>query len=467
MPTLRHEQIAEIDRTSRRILSEIGVRVDDDRLRQLALSAGAGQGSTNDRLLLPPEMVDEYLALAPPTARFADCRGGVRESGTGSRPTFWTGAALNWIEDNRVRSIVSKDLADMARLADALPNVSAVVGTSIEDVPPPARDFVGFRILAENCGKHLRPLLFTAAGVEPILEMAQVIADGRTLAEHPLVSFGYSCLSPLHWSQISVELWRRSSGHKLPLMLNAEPIAGATSPVTLAGSVALSNAEILAGVVLVQLLEPARPVIHNLGFAHTIDMRSAACLSGAPECGLMAHAGAQMAAHYGLPSAAWMCTDALIDDGQAALEKTMIGLVQVLAGTNVIWGVGQLETQKALSPVQAVIDDARADMLLRIWDGLCVDDENLAYEAIRDVATGGGDFLAHDHTLRHFREALSESPLMARTQRETWEAAGSKHLNQGAAERAEQILAQPPVRHLSDQQSQELRAIEQRALQRC
>jgi trimethylamine--corrinoid protein Co-methyltransferase len=126
-----------------------------------------------------------------------------------------------------------------------------------------------------------------------------------------------------------------------------------------------------------------------------------------------------------------------------------------------------LETQKALSPVQTVIDDARADMLLRIWDGLCVDDENLAYEAIRDVATGGGDFLAHDHTLRHFREALSESPLMARTQRETWEAAGSKHLNQGAAERAEQILAQPPVRHLSDQQSQELRAIEQRALQRC
>ncbi len=467
MLSLTRDQFEQIDRTSLRVLSEVGVRVDDVQLRDLALQAGARPGRTNDGIFLPPQMVREYLALAPSAARFADCRGRITVLEPGSRPTFWTGAALNCVEGKVSRPIRSGDLTTLARVADALPNVFGVVGTSVDEVPPSARDFVGFRILAEHTSKHLRPLLFTAGGVEPILEMARVIADGKTLAECPLVSFGYSCLSPLHWSQISCDLWRRSAGHALPVMLNAEPIAGATSPVTLAGSIAMSNAELLAGVVLVQLLEPGRPVIHNLGFAHTMDMRSAVCLSGAPECAMMACAGGQLAAYYGLPSAAWMCTDSLLDDEQATLEKVLTGMAQALGGTNIIWGVGQLETQKALSTVQAVIDDAVAGSLLRCWDAFRVDEQSLAFEAIVEVVEGGGDFLAHDHTLRHFRTELSESRLMTRTQRDKWQAAGSSTLAERAAQRVQQILAAPPTPHLNEQQSRDIRAIEKRALRQC
>jgi trimethylamine--corrinoid protein Co-methyltransferase len=467
MFSLTRDQFEQINHTSLRVLSEVGVRVDDDELRSRALRAGAKPGRTNDRILLPPQMVQEYMALAPRIARFADCPGRVHELAPGSRPTFWTGAALNCVHGNVSRPIRSEDLAMLTRVADALPNVFGVVGTSVDDVPPSARDFVGFRILAEHSSKHLRPLLFTAGGVEPILEMARVVADGKTLAECPLVSFGYSCLSPLHWSQISCDLWRRSSGHALPIMLNAEPIAGATSPVTLAGSIALSNAELLAGVVLVQLLEAGRPVIHNLGFAHTMDMRSAVCLSGAPECALMACAGGQLAAYYGLPSAAWMDTDSPIDDAQASLEKVLTGMAQVQGGTNIIWGVGQLESQKGLSAVQAVIDDAVAGSLLRCWDAFRIDQQSLAFEAIVEVVESGGDFLAHDHTLKYFRTELSESRLMARTQRDKWQAAGSTTLAERAEQRVQQILAAPPTLHLSDQQSRDIRAIEKLAMQRC
>jgi trimethylamine--corrinoid protein Co-methyltransferase len=467
MFSLTSDQIDQIDRTSRRLLSDVGVRVDDEELRHQAFKAGAKPGRTNDGIFLPPQMVQEYLAFAPKTAHFADCRGQLSALEPGARPTFWTGAALNFVQGEESRPICSDDLATLARIADALPSVFAVVGTSVDDVPPSARDFVGFRILAENTSKHLRPLLFTADGVEPILEMASVIADGNTLADSPLVSFGYSCLSPLHWSQISIDLWRRSSGHALPVMINAEPIAGATSPVTLAGSIAMSNAEILAGIVLVQLLEAGRPVVHNLGFAHTMDMRSAACLSGSPECALMACAGGQLANYYGLPSAAWMCTDAMIDDQQASFEKVLTGLSQMLGGANIIWGVGQLETQKALSPVQAVIDDALAGALLRCWDAFCVDEESLAFEAMRQVVEGGGDFLAHDHTLQHFRTELSDSPLMARTQRESWQAAGASTLAQRAAQRVQQILDETPAPHLSDQQLRDIGSIEKSALRRC
>lgn len=466
MPRHSIEQIETIDRTSLRILSEVGIRVDDEALCRRAVASGARAGRTPDRICLPPEMVREYVSMAPRQARFADCRGQLTSLGPGTRPTFWTGAALNRVAGTEARPLREDDLTEFTQIADALPNVFAVVGTSIEEIPPAVRDVVGFRILAENSTKHLRPLLFSEEGVRPILEMAQVIAGGRSLRECPLVSFGYSCLSPLHWPRIAVELWRRSAGHELPVMLNGEPVAGATSPVTLAGSIALSNAEILGGIALVELLEPGRPVVHNLGFAHTLDMRTAVCLSGAPECALMACAGAQLAAYYGLPSASWMGTDALLDDEQASLEKVLTGLAHALAGVNIIWGMGQLESQKSISQVQLVIDDAVAGALLRLWDGMAVDEETLAFDAVREVVESGGDFLSHEHTLEHYRE-LSTSEILSRTQRKTGPDGGLTRLVERAEARAGELLDQSRAPSLTGEQSRELDAIERRALERC
>jgi len=453
-----------IDQASLHILSDLGVRVDDEALRTLALKAGAKPGRAADVIRLPKKMVREYVAQAPATARFADVSGEVTEVGPGTRPTFWTGAALNYTVGQSTHPIRAADLGQFARVADALPMVFAVVGTSLAEVPPPARDFVGFRILAENTGKHLRPLLFTAAGVKPILDMAQVLAGGASLRQRPLVSFGYSCLGPLHWTQITADLWRNSAGHGLPVMLNGEPIAGSTSPVTLAGSVALANAEILSGVVLVQLLDPGRPVIHNLGFAHVTDMRTAACLAGSAECGLMAFAGARLAARYRLPSASWMCTDAFIDDQQASMEKMLTGFAHVLGGVNVVWGMGQLQSEKALSPVQLVMDQEVASALDRWWRGFQVTDESLALDVIRDVVEGGQEFLAHDHTMRHFRTELLESRLLARTRWELWEADGAKTLAERAADKMQSILAAPPAERLTADQRREIMDIERRAL---
>ncbi len=460
------DEIEQIDRTSLRILGEIGVRVDDEALRERAVRAGARPGRETDVLRLPEKMVREYVARAPSEARYADRRGEVRTVSPEADPTFWTGAALNYVAGSECRPITAADLAEFTRVADALPSVFAVVGTSVDKVPPPARDVVGLRIMAEHTTRHLRPLLFTADGIAPLVEMAEVLAGDATLRECPLISFGYSCLSPLHWSQISCDLWRGTSGHGLPVMLNGEPIAGSTSPVTLAGSLALSNAEILAGVVLVQLLEPGRPVVHNLGFAHAMDMRTAACLAGSAECALLAWAGARLAAFYRLPSASWMCTDAFVDDGQASMEKVLTGFAHVLGGVGVIWGMGQLQSEKALSPVQLVLDEEVAAALLRFRRGFRVDEESLAYDEIREVVEEGGDFLSHEHTLRHFRDELSESRLLARCQRETWEAAGSRALADRAADRVREILAAPPSEPLSEDQRRELRAIEKRVLDR-
>jgi trimethylamine--corrinoid protein Co-methyltransferase len=296
--------------------------------------------------------------------------------------------------------------------------------------------------------------------------MAQVLAGGEPLARRPVVSFGYSCLCPLHWSQISIDLWRATAGHNLPVMLNGEPIAGATSPVTLAGAVALANAEILAGVVLTQILEPGRPVVHNLGFAHVTDMRSGICLSGTAECGLMAWAGAHLARFYHLPSASWMCTDAFMDDEQAALEKMLTAFAHVSGGVNIIWGMGQLESEKTLSPVQLVMDDEVARAMLRWWDAFRVDDDSLAFDVVRDHVERGEEFLGHEHTYAHFRSELSQSPLMVRSNRAAWDERGATSLAERAAARVRDVLVGDPPQHLTEQQRKDLRAIEQRELKR-
>jgi trimethylamine--corrinoid protein Co-methyltransferase len=463
---LRSGDLEAIDRDSLRILAEIGVRVDDEALRGLALQKGALPGRTNDRVCFPAELVRECVEMAPAKARFADAAGRVTPLGAGSPPTFWTGAALNYVSGRDVRPITGEDLARFVRVADGLDGVFGVVGTSVAEVAPKARDIVGLRIMAFNTRKHLRPLLFNADNVKPMLEIAEVVAAGKPLEKRPVISFGYSCLSPLHWVRITTELWRNSSGHRIPLMINGEPIAGATSPVTLAGSLALSNAEILSGVVLAQLLEPGRPVIHNLGFAHVTDMRTGACLSGSSECALLAWAGARLAAYYKLPSASWMCTESFTDDPQSSMEKMLTAFAHVAGGVNIIWGMGQLESQKSLSPVQLVMDNEIGLALRRVAQGFVVDAENLAFEVIEEVVAGGGEFLSHEHTLRHFRTVLSESALLARSTRDAWAAKGATTLAERAAETAERILAGPPTDHLTDEQKKAILAIEQRELKR-
>ena len=118
------------------------------------------------------------------------------------------------------------------------------------------------------------------------MEMAQVLA-GAPLGERPVVSFGYSIVSPLHWSSTGMGVFRNTSGHRVPLMINSEPMGGGTAPVTLAGCLVLANADALSGLVIAQLLERGRPVIFNLGFAHVLDMSSGLALTGAPENALL------------------------------------------------------------------------------------------------------------------------------------------------------------------------------------
>jgi trimethylamine--corrinoid protein Co-methyltransferase len=459
MGFLTSGQIEQMHQVSLGLLESVGVKIDHAEIVERLRAAGAEADRDGVTVRMPRRLVQDSVDSAPRNIRLADRRGGCVEVGADGGTVFWGGNALCFVRGQEKKEIESRDLVEFTRLLDALENVHAVVGTSIADYPAVIRDFVGFRILAENSTKHLRPVIFSPDGPRAIIEMAEALNDGVPLSERPIVSFGYSITSPCHWGRSPMDLFLATSGHGLPMMVNAEPLAGGTAPVTLAGALTQANAEALSGVVILQVLEPGRPCVFNLGFSHMLDMRSARATSGEIQDGMIAAAGAEIARWHGLPSASWLSSDNFLCDEQSVLEKATTGMLHALGGVSIIWGVGQLETEVSLSCEQAIIDNELAGLMLRAQRGIEVTTETIAEDVIRACAEKG-DFLSHDHTLRHFREEHVDSRLLAPQPREAWVGAGSPTLGQRAAQRVEEIRSQPPVPCVTPEQSARLRGIE-------
>lgn len=440
------------------VLRDVGVRVDDPDIVRVLQEAGA-MITDGNVAHIPERLVEWALAQAPKTVRIADRGGNLWELTPGGATLVLTGNAL-YVTRGRFRSeLKSADLVDLARVVDACRNIHGMVGTAVTDYPPSTRDFVGFRIMAQYTNKHLRPCIYTPRGGRLVIEMAQVLAGGTPLRERPIVSTGFSIISPLHWTSLALGVFKETAGFGVPVMINSEPLGGATAPVTLAGCLVIGDADTLSGLVINQLLEPGRPCIYNIGFAHVIDMSSAIALTGAPENALLQAGGADLARYHGLPSASWMSTESMVADAQSAFEKMITGLAHADAGVNFIWGAGNLESTLAMSPEALVMDDEIAGYFLRYRRGIAVDEEGLALDLIKEVGHSA-DYLSTKHTRRHYRHQLSRPVLAVRNRRSTWEDNGSRTYEEAAAERVRQILAAEPKEYLDADQKAELERIE-------
>jgi trimethylamine--corrinoid protein Co-methyltransferase len=236
-----------------------------------------------------------------------------------------------------------------------------------------------------------------------MIEMGKVLSGGKTLKENPVFSVGFTAHGPLRWTSLALRVFKATAGYGIPATINGEPMAGASSPVTLAGTAAVGTAEILSGIIVNQVLEPGRPCFFNLGFAHVMDMRAGFAVTGGPENALLAVAGANLARYYRIPSVSWMCSDSVFYDAQNSLEKMLAAFTHSQARVSVVWGVGSMESEKTISPVQAVIDNEIIGMVKRYLTGFHTDDESIA-----SMSSEGWNqrtvlsFRAHPHSLSKF-----------------------------------------------------------------
>jgi trimethylamine--corrinoid protein Co-methyltransferase len=451
-----------IHKTGKRILSEVGIRVRSKTIYDLLL-AGGGEADKSDsiRIYLPEKMVDKYLALCPRQFTLKDRTG--KETVVKSRGTtlYYTANATHYVRGTGRKAVEVgvSEFTDFISVADTLKNVGGIVGTSLKEFPPNCRDFAGFKIMAQYSAKHLRPCIYTPSGAEAIIEMSDVILDGKELKENMFFTLGYSIVSPLTWTETALELFYRTRGYGIPVMINSEPLAGGTSPVTLAGCLAMADAEVISGIMINQLIEPGRPCIYNSGFAHVFDMLTTLVLTGSPENALLQAAGAEMAQYHGLPSASWALSDSVMLDSQASCEKLLTALIHTLSKVNMVWGIGNIETSKTISPEVAVIDDELIGNCLRFSERFKVDEEHLAFDLIKEVAFNGS-FLESIHTLEHFQEEIRYSGLLSRSNRGMWEKGGAFSIEERAGKYVSEILAKKPEIYITGKQIEKLESIQ-------
>jgi len=231
--------------------------------------------------------------------------------------------------------------------------------------------------------------------------------------------------------------------------------------VTLAGELVVGNAEALSGVVICQALEPGRPLVFNMGFAHVMDMQTTVMRTGSVENALLQAAGSEIAAFHGLPSASWMSTESTMVSAGAAYENVLTGLLHVMSHVGIVWGIGNLESTKCMSLEMAVIGNDIAGALLRAQRRVRVDDDSLATGLIQDMAQRA-EYLEHDHTLDHFRDEYYFPRVTNRRPRSVWETTGSPTIIDEARARIEELRAQPVRSIVTPAQREELLAIEKK-----
>jgi len=441
---LSDEQIIAIHQASLEILAGIGVKILDTEARQALEKAGAFIHE-DQRVKIPSHLVKRALDTAPETIVLSNQKGrrvmfleeGKTYFGTGSDTLFTID-----VETRERREVRREDVGRMAKLCDALPNIDFVMSMgSPHDVPPVHMYLYTFAEMVFNTDK---PIVFTANSgedVDDIVEMASRITGGKIpLRERPFLLHYAEPISPLVFPESSVQKLLRCAKYGIPVAFASGANAGGGAPITLAGAMALGNAECLGGLVIHQLKQPGGPFLYGYNVS-VVDMRTAIVSYGNPEWSLTAAAQVDMARYYGLPSWGFAgATDSKTLDAQAGLEAMFSVYNAILSRSNLVHDVGYLEFGTTSSMELVILIDEIIGMCRRFMQGVPVNEKTLAMEAI-ERATAKGGFIDDDHTFENWREAQYQPKRLDRMQYDLWVNSGKLDLYDRLNQEAKGILA--------------------------
>jgi trimethylamine--corrinoid protein Co-methyltransferase len=277
-----------------------------------------------------------------------------------------------------------------------------------------------------------------------MIDMMSIIVGGDSeLIKNPRLVGFMNPTSPLHLPKIMTNGFKIFNKYKQPVIIAPEALAGTSAPVTLAGLLTQTNAEILASVILSQLNNPGAPVFFAT-VSHVTDMRSGNDALGGVETGLITAGIAQLARFYNIPSRGpGGVTDSKCFDLQNGFERYQTLMLAAQAGINYITCAGTYEATLLEALELLVLDDELAGMVLRALEGITVNEDTIGLEVIKKIATStkkGVTFLGEKHTREYMRKELYIPKLVNRYRRSTWRKKGSKDIITVATEKVEEIL---------------------------
>lgn len=456
------DQMRTIHSASLEILEDLGVDVHHDEALALLKKAGAfiGQGR---RVHIPTALAEWAVRQAPSRVVIYNRRGQATMFLENRNVYFGTGSDCPNLldgETGQIRDFLSADVADAVRLVDALPNLDFTMSNGLaSDFDPKAQYRNVYALMVRNTVKPQVVIAGDRKALKDIIDIAAAVVGGsETLRRKPLFVLYDEPTSPLVHSFEALDKLLFMAEAGLPTNYSPGIMAGGTGPVTMAGAVTLANAEILSGLVIHQLKNPGAPFIFGAGMS-PLDMSSGQPTYSAPEA-MMTQAGlCQIGrALYQLPTWGFAgCSASKLADEQAAAEAFTYIMAAGWMGSNLVHDVGYLEFGLTYSYELLVMCDEVIGQLRRMMEGITVDREHLAVEAIKRVGVGG-HFVSDEHTFEHFRRNW-RPVLTDRNSRPTWLDKGGSSMGRRARSRVARLLETHRPEPLPDKVEAEINEI--------
>jgi trimethylamine--corrinoid protein Co-methyltransferase len=459
---LDEEQIKTLHEATVELLNDVGIRL----LHHEALEIMRGCGCITDldekKVKIPEEVLMKYLANAPyeVTLFGRDSKYDITLNPSNDVYVMGGAGALNVIDlDGVRRPSTLQDLRDLTRLEDTLEHMDiAHFLVTPQDIPQDGFEMITFAEMLKNNTRNFYALVGGCReGLNYELEMAAVAAGNiDEVKKKPFFVGGLCVISPLtHPEDFVEELFACGENH-IPVYIEADALAGGTTPYTISGTAVEINANVLAAVALAQMANPGAPCIYASS-SGILDMRSLNLGGSAPESTLLHMAQAQLAHHYSLPYYGSNTPDSKLPDTQMGYESALHFLGCAMGGVNIIHvAIGNLEMMSLANYEKCLIDNEILGATFRMLGGIDCSRDAIGLDAFREVKHSG-QFIQTEHTLRYLRKDRWEPGLTDRNSWTKWQAqAGGKDMRERARDKAREILKQHHPVYIGEREASEI-----------
>ncbi len=453
---LTEEQLDIIHKSTLEILENVGLRFESEKILKIFKKNDCNVDSENNRVRIPSYIVEEMLRKCPSsfTVKSRSAKHRLRIGGNTLYFSNMPGKGIVTIENWIIRKATKKENKEALIVLDSLENLHLLCSYTpyfeIEGISP-------IMSIPESVAAKIRystkvQLTGYQKGCEQfIIELAKATNQdiiGIVLPSSPLTYYSEACEAAIRYTQAG-----------FPINIGSSPIMGGTSPVTIGGALVAFNAEVIGGIVLVQMVNPGARVMVEDG-AMPMNMRSGSPIFGNITSCLHIAAAGQIWKKYEIPMFAdtgWANSKKI--DYQSGYEKSISTFVMALAGCNGTFFHGGLYGELAYHPLQSIIDDDIAGMVGKFIEGLQINHETLALDIIEDAGPIPGYFLNKNHTRKHFKEEVYLPKSADLLTYHEWRNNRQKDVIIHAEEKFYEILKNHKVEPLADEQNKEVKKI--------
>ena len=458
---LKDEDLEAIHYATLEVLSEVGVKMEYKPALEMFHAHGANVDFENSIVKIDEHLLNKALSTAPSMFTLYGKSEATDVKVDPERVyTIGGSSALNVLDlEGNHRPAVFDDLIRFTILLDKLEHLhimhAIVIPSDLEEYGVDRMLFAGtFPYTTRNYYSQSQT---GADGVLDQIRMAAVVQGSEdAVRKNPMFTEVVCMVSPLQHEKVNSEVLMECAINNIPVYIEVDSMIGGTTPAPIAGTLVEQNANVLAGIVLAQLVKPGAPCIYSIA-SGLMDMTTGGYAGAAPETNLLHCATAQVAHYYKLPFQGGTGIDAKLPDAQAGYERAMQVLSNALAGTNFIHlSFGMMEMMLTASYEQCVIDNEIMGATFRMLKGIEVDDASLSVNLLKKVGPKSAHFLTFKETSDYVRKNFWIPQITDRNNWSTWKALGGKTMQQSANDVAGKILAENKEPVISAQQNEEI-----------